>query len=519
MSTGLTGEVLPPPPDDRVEPKHFVAFFAMTFAMFMVLVDIQVVSASLPEMQAGLSASADEIPWVQTSYLIAKVIAVPLSGFLLRAFSTRYTFAVSAAGFTLMSVMCATATTIDEMILWRVLQGFMGGPMVPAVFATGFTLFPRSKQYIVGPTIALVATLGPTVGPTIGGYLTELAGWQWIFLINVVPGVFVTVTAWTLIDFDRPNLKLMEGFDWAGLAGMALFLGALQYVLQEGPREDWLESRAISAGVAVSGAGACLFFWRAFTAAQPIVDLTPFLDRNFWTGCVFGFVLGVGLHGLTYLYPIYLASVRDYSPLMIGQTVFVTGLSQFVMAPIAGRLVQRFDLRLLIAVAFAVFALGTWQLTFITKDWDFYELLLPQVLRGSSLMLAIAAINIMALGTLPVERLKNASAIYTLMRNFGGAVGLALINTLLNMRLDLHLARLRESITWGRHQVDETLARFAEALSSLGSDARLAALKKLAAVVRQEALVKAFADVFLALTVTYLAIVILLVIVRRPNRE
>lgn len=518
MAAPSQTEILPPVEDDRVEPKHFVAFFAMTFAMFMVLVDIQVVSAALPEMQAGLSASADEIPWIQTSYLIAKVIAVPLSGFLLRAFSTRYTFTFAAAGFTLMSVMCATATTINEMILWRALQGFIGGPLVPAVFATGFTIFPRSKQHIVGPTIALVATLGPTLGPTLGGYLTELLSWHWIFLINVVPGIFVTVAGWVLIDFDKPSFKLLEHFDWLGLVGMAMFLGALQFALQEGPREDWFESRYIVAGVALSATGAFLFFWRAFTAHTPIVDLTAFRDRNFWTGCIFGFVLGVGLHGLTYLYPIYLASVRDYSPLQIGQTMFVTGLSQFLMAPIAGRLAARFDLRILIAVAFAVFAIGTWQLTYVTKDWDFYELLMPQILRGSSLMLAIATINIMALGTLSADRLKNASAIYTLTRNFGGAVGLAVLNTILNKRMDLHLARLRESVTWGRQQVEETLQSFTEGLSALGSDARMAALRRLAGVVRQEALVKAFADTFLTLTVIYLSVVVLLVIVRRPQR-
>ncbi len=489
----------------------------MTIAMFMVLLDVQVVSASLRQIQAGLSASADDIPWIQTSYLIAKVISVPLSGFLLRAFSTRYTFTLSAAGFTVMSVMCATATSIDEMIFWRAMQGFVGGPMVPAVFATAFTVFPRSKHYLVGPSIALVATLGLTTGPTIGGYLTEMISWHWIFLVNIIPGIFVAVSGWVLIDFDRPNIKLLENFDWAGFIGMALFLGALQYVLQEGPRLDWLEAREILTGIAISASGGCLFFWRAFTAANPIVDLTAFLDRNFWTGATMGFVIGIGLHGLTYLYPIYLAMVRDFSPLQIGLTMFITGASQMAMAPVAARLVQLFDLRLLLGIAFLTFAAGTWQASYITSEWGFYELLLPQVFRGSAIMLAMGAVNIITLGTLPAERLKNASALYTLMRNLGGAVGLALINTGLNKRLDLHLARLNESVSWGRAEVDEMLERLTETFSHLGPDAQIAGLRKLGELIRQEALVFAFADLFLAMSVIFASMLVLLLVMRRTR--
>ncbi|RME98759.1 MAG: DHA2 family efflux MFS transporter permease subunit, partial [Alphaproteobacteria bacterium] len=472
---------------------------------------------SLAQIRASLSADADEIPWVQTSYLIAKVISVPLSGFLLRTFSTRYTFVAAAAGFTLMSVMCATATTINEMILWRALQGFVGGPMVPAVFATAFTLFPPSKNHIVGPAIALVATLGLTAGPAIGGYLTELYSWHWIFLVNVVPGLFVAISGWLLIDFDRPNIKLLEDFDWPGLIGMALFLGALQYVLQEGPRNDWFEAAQIIQGITISLIGACLFFWRAFTAANPIVDLSAFRDRNFWTGASCGFVIGIGLHGLTYLYPIYLAMVRDFSPLTIGLTMVVTGASQLCMAPIASRLVKVFDLRLMLGVALALFALGTWLASHVTNDWGFYELLLPQILRGCSIMLAMSAVNIIALGSLPAERIKNASALYTLLRNLGGAVGLALINTGLNKRLDLHLMRLNESVTWGKIQVEEALARFADAFSTLGPHAPRAALRELALLLRQEALVLAFADVFLALSLLFLSMLALLLLMRRTR--
>ena len=504
-------------PTERFEPRRLAAFIFMVFGMFMAILDIQIVSASLSEIQAGLSASQDEITWVQTAYLIAEVIMIPLSGFLSRAFSTRVVFTISAAGFTLMSFFCSRASSIDEMIIWRALQGFIGGGMIPTVFASAFTIFPRGKQPIVAPIIGLVATLAPTIGPTVGGYLTDIFSWHWLFLVNILPGIVVSIAAWVLIDFDEPDTKLLKNFDWTGLISMAAFLGALEYALEEGPSKDWLESGAVSIALAISVVGAAVFFWRAFTARQPIVDLTAFADRNFWTGSLFSFVMGIGLYGLTYIYPVYLASVRGYSSLMIGKTMFVTGVCMFIMAPISGRLMGKIDPRLMIALGFIGFAVGTWQASFITADWDFWELLVPQMFRGFSLMLCMVPINNLALGTMPPQRIKNASGLFNLTRNLGGAFGLALINTTLDKRMDLHLERLRESVVWGRSTVDETLASMTAALAARGSDAGLAATRQLALMVRQQAEVLALGDVFLSLTVIFLALVALAAFMRRPQ--
>ena len=505
------------PPQERFDGRRLAAFIFMVFGMFMAILDIQIVSASLSEIQAGLSASQDEITWVQTAYLIAEVIMIPLSGFLSRAFSTRVVFFVSAAGFTVMSFFCSRASSIDEMIVWRALQGFIGGGMIPTVFASAFTIFPRSKQPIVAPIIGLVATLAPTIGPTVGGYLTDLFSWHWLFLVNILPGIVVSIATWVLIDFDEPDLKLLKNFDWTGLIAMAAFLGALEYALEEGPSKDWLESGAVSFALGVSAIGAVVFFWRAFTARQPIVDLTAFADRNFWTGSLFSFVMGIGLYGLTYIYPVYLASVRGYSSLMIGKTMFVTGVCMFIMAPISGRLMGKIDPRIMIALGFVGFAIGTWQASFITADWDFWELLVPQMFRGFSLMLCMVPINNLALGTMPPQRIKNASGLFNLTRNLGGAFGLALINTTLDKRMDLHLERLREAVVWGRSAADETLASMTAALASRGSDAGLAATRQLALMVRQQAEVMALGDVFLSLTVIFLVLVVLAGFMRKPQ--
>ncbi|MGO9389044.1 DHA2 family efflux MFS transporter permease subunit [Rhodoblastus sp.] len=496
--------------------RKMLAFIAMVFGMFMAILDIQIVSASLANIQAGLSASADEVAWVQTSYLVAEVVMIPLSGFLARAFSTRIMFSLSAAGFTLMSLACASATNIEQMIVWRALQGFIGGGMIPTVFAAAYSIFPRNKINVVAPVIGLVATLAPTIGPTVGGYLTDLFSWRWLFLINVVPGVVVATSTWLLVDFDRPDLRLLKNFDWLGLISMACFLGALEYLLEEGPGKNWFDEGAIVWATAISASGAMVFFRRAFTAKNPIVDLTAFDNRNFWTGSLAAFVLGVGLYGLTYVYPIYLSRVRGLSALQIGETLFVTGLCQFIAAPIVGRLLGKVDLRLMIGFGFLGFAYGVYLPTTITRDWDFDQLLIPQIFRGFSLMFMMVPINNLALGTLPPERLKNASGLFNVTRNLGGAVGLAVINTVLDKRLDLHLARLHERLRWGNAAAEEFLARLATVHSGSAADAALAATRQLASLARREASVMALADVFLGMAVLFALTSGIATLMRRP---
>src|SRR6516162_9247114 len=443
-------------PSDRIAPRRLIAFLIMVCGMFMSILDIQVVSASLADIQAGLSASSTEVSWVQTSYLIAEVIAIPLSGFLSRAFGTRLLFAISAAGFTVASFLCGLASSIEQMILWRAIQGFLGAGMIPTVFASAYTVFPRSKFHIVGPIIGLVATLAPTIGPTVGGLITDAMSWHWLFFINIVPGIIITIGVLALVDFDQPNFALLEQFDWWGLIFMAGFLGALEYVLEEGPQYEWLQDTSVATCAAISFVSAIAFFWRVLTAEEPIVDLYAFSNRNFAVGCVLQFCIGLCLYGLTYMYPRYLAEVRGYSAMMIGETMFISGITMFLMAPVVGRLTLRFDLRYIIAFGLITFGLGSYQMTWITRDYDFYELLSPQILRGIGMMCVMVPTNNIALGTLPPDRVKNASGLFNLMRNLGGALGLAVINEALNERTDLHITRLQERVTWGNALATET---------------------------------------------------------------
>jgi DHA2 family multidrug resistance protein len=503
-------------PAERIEPRRLIAFLIMVFGMFMSILDIQVVSASLTDIQAGLSASSTEVSWVQTAYLIAEVIAIPLSGFLSRALGTRLLFAISAAGFTIASFFCGFASSIEQMILWRAIQGFLGAGMIPTVFASAYTVFPRSKFYIVGPIIGLVATLAPTIGPTVGGIITDLMSWHWLFFINVVPGIGITIGVLALVDFDQPNFALLDRFDWFGLIAMAGFLGALEYVLEEGPQYEWLQDTSVATCAAICVISGIAFFYRVLTAKEPIVDITTFTDRNFGVGCLISFCVGIGLYGLTYIYPRYLSEVRGYSALMIGETMFVSGATMFLMAPIVGRLMQKVDMRFIIAFGLVVFALGSYQMTWITREYDFYELLLPQVLRGIGMMCAMVPTNTIALGTLEPDRVKNASGLFNLTRNLGGAVGLAVINQVLNERTDLHISRLQDRVTWGNTMATETLNQFTQRLQGLG-DAALMAMKQLSQIVHRQAVVMGYGDAFFMLALFYLGLSLMVMLLKKPN--
>ncbi|PDT36206.1 MULTISPECIES: DHA2 family efflux MFS transporter permease subunit [Sinorhizobium] len=503
--------------EERMDPRRLIAFLAMVVGMFMAILDIQIVSASLAEIQAGLSAGSDEIGWVQTSYLIAEVIMIPLSGTLARIVSTRVLFSVAAAGFTASSALAATATNIDQMIVYRAIQGFIGGGMIPSVFAAAFTIFPPSKRNIVSPIIGLIATLAPTIGPTVGGYLSHAFSWHWLFLVNVIPGIVVATLTWIFIDFDEPELGLIKKFDWWGLFSMAVFLGSLEYVLEEGNANDWFNDDHIVMGAVATAVAAAIFFYRAFKVEFPVVDLRAFANRNFTFGSLFSFVMGIGLYGLTYLYPLYLGRIRGYDSLMIGETMFVSGLAMFLTAPVAGFLAGRLDPRVMMTIGFTGFAAGTWTMSQLTADWDFWELLVPQILRGCSLMLCMVPINNIALGTLPPARIRNASGLFNLTRNLGGAVGLAIINTILTQRQDLHYARLAEHIQWGSPEAVDRLNNIASNFDAYGLDGATAAVKQLAQMVQQQAVILSFIDVFLILTVLFLGMVLGVLMIKKPE--
>jgi DHA2 family multidrug resistance protein len=498
--------------------RDWIGVLAMVFGQFMAIMDVQIVTSSLTQIQGGLSASADEIAWVQTAYLIADVVMMPLSGTLSRLFSTRVVFCCAALGFTASSVLCATATSLGQMILYRALQGFSGGAITPTVFPVVYTKFRGAQLASVMVLISLILNLSSTLGPTIGGLLTDAISWHWLFLVNILPGLSVAVVVWLTIDIDKPDLTLLRYFDIAGLALMALFLGCLQYALQEGPRWDWLDDGSIRLALVVSSIAGAFFFWRVLTYRQPIVDLRVFINRNFAVGSFYTFVIGTGLYGATYLIPLFLAQVRGFNSFQIGMTVVVTGLAQMVMSPFSAKIARRLDLRIMLAIGMGVFAVAMYLTARLTNQSSFPELLVPQALRGFALMFCYLPANLLALGTTRPDQLKNAAGLYNLTRDLGGAIGLAVLGTIMNTRLDFHWNRLIEDINPARPAVQQFLDTQANRLDPMiAGDPAHAALALLAQLVQREALVLTYNDALLTLGAVFACALLLMPLVKAPR--
>jgi MFS transporter, DHA2 family, multidrug resistance protein len=507
--SATTADIHIPPASELAMMTKVLAFASMSIGFFIALLDIQIVSASLADIGGGLSAGADEIAWVQTSYLIAEIVVIPLSGWLTRVFSTRWLFCASAAGFTVTSLLCGWAWNIESMILFRALQGFLGGSMIPTVFTTAFYYFNGQQRVIAAATIGCISSLAPTLGPTIGGWITDNYSWHWLFFINLVPGIFVTIVVPMLVRVDRVNLSLLRGADYLGMALMAAFLGCLEYTLEEGPRWDWFGDNTIRTTAWISGIAGIAFIWRSLTFAEPVVDLRALKDRNFALGCFFSFVTGIGIFATIYLTPLFLARVRGFSALQIGEAVFTTGVFQVCAIPFYALLTRFVDLRWLMMFGLACFGISMWNFTPITHDWGGHELLLPQAFRGFCQQFAVAPVVSLTLGGLKPERLKFASGLFNLMRNLGGAIGIAVCGTILNDRTNLHFLRLAEHL----NSTNTAMQQWVGQLDAAHGHA--AAMQRLWALTMREAQTQTFADSFFVIMLCFAVATVMVPMMRK----
>lgn len=494
--------------------KAILPFAVMCVGMFAALLDIQIVASSLQDIGGGLSAAQDQISWVQTSYLIAEIIVIPLSGWLTRVFSTRWLFTASAAGFTLASMLCGLAWNIDSMILFRALQGLLGASMIPTVFTSSFHYFEGPKRVYAAAVIGTIASIAPTLGPVIGGYITDTLNWHWLFYINLVPGALVALLVMLLVDIDKPDLRLLREADYPGIALMALGLGTLEYVLEEGTRWNWFSDTTIricawTAGISLAG-----FIIRSLLVAGPVVDFRALGNRNFAVGCFLSFVVGIGIFSTIYLIPLFLGYVRGFSAWQTGLAIFSTGAASLAGVPAYIALARRFDLRWLMMAGLACFGLGMWSFSFITSDWGWKELLVPQILRGFPQVFCVAPAVTLGLGSLPPARLKYASGLFNMMRNLGGAVGIAVCGAVLNDRTNFHFLMLASQLTVARPPVTAALAKV-QALLGGTADAPRAALRELWRLTYAQAATLAYADACRAIMLAFAVAVCLAPLLRR----
>lgn len=443
----------------------WIGFGGMCAGMFMAILDVQVVATSLPEIQLALGISPERMSWVQTAYLIAEVVAIPLTGFLTRLLSMRWLFVTAVSLFTLASAGCAASESFTALVAWRTAQGFFGGTLIPAVFSAVFLLFPARRQGVATMLAGVVAVLAPTAGPIAGGWITETFSWHWLFLINLPPGIVSAILAARLLPKAPADPGQARTLDLVSLLAMAAGLTALELALKEAPSAGWASVLVVGL-LAVSVCAGAGFVTRTLRAPHPVVDLGAFRDRNFAIGCGLSFVLGIGLFGSVYLMPVFLAFVRQRDALEIGTIMLATGIAQLVAAPAAVALEQRIDPRLLTGAGFALFAAGLGLSAFQTPQTDQAGMLWPQIVRGLAIMFCLLPPTRLALGSLAPPRVPDASGLFNLMRNLGGAIGIALIDSVIYGRVGGHTATIVEGLRTGDTATAAFIGLSAEAFAA-----------------------------------------------------
>jgi len=485
--------------------RMWTAVIGSTLGAFMAVLNIQIVNASLADIQGAIGAGTDDGGWISTSYLIAEIVVIPLSAWLARVFSVRIYLLTNAILFLLFSVACAFAANLQQMIVLRAIQGFSGGVLIPMAFTIIITMLPKPKQPIGLALFALSATFAPAIGPTIGGYLTENWGWEYIFYVNLVPGVLMVGMLWASLDRAPMNLSLLAKGDWPGILTMAIGLAALQTVLEEGNKDDWFGSPFIVRLSVIAAISLTLFLIIELRAAHPLLNLRLLVRRNFGFGIVANFLLGIALYGSVFILPIYLTRIQGYNSEQIGMVLAWTGIPQLILIPLVPRLMKRFDARLLILVGFALFAASNFMNVYMTGDYASDQLFWPNIVRAIGQALAFTPLTAIATAGIEQENAGSASALFNMMRNLGGAVGIAALQTFLTKREQFHSNILTNSVSVFEDATRDRVARLTGYFMNHGvSDQALATHKAVVAIassLRKQANIMAFSDTFFLLGV------------------
>jgi DHA2 family multidrug resistance protein len=505
-----------------VSARTWLAVFGATLGAFMAVLNIQIVNASLADIQGAIGAGLDDGGWISTSYLIAEIVVIPLSGWLAQVFSVRVYLLVNATLFLVFSAACALAQDLPHMIVLRALQGFSGGVLIPMAFTLIITLLPKAKQPIGLAMFALSATFAPAIGPTIGGYLTENWGWQYIFYVNLVPGALMIGMLWFSLDAKPMKLSLLREGDWPGIFTMAIGLSALQTVLEEGNKDDWFGSAFIVRLSIIAAVSLVAFLAIELTATKPLLNLRLLARRNFGFGMLANFLLGIALYGSVYILPVYLSRIQGYNAEQIGMVLAWTGLPQLVLIPLMPRLMKRFDPRLVIGVGFALFAASNFMNIYLTSDYANDQLLWPNVVRAIGQALIMTPLSAVATAGIEAENAGSASGLFNMMRNLGGAVGIAVLQTFVTKREQYHSNVLMQSVSLfeqaTRTRIDQLTQYFVNHGVIDPADASHRALVAIGHIVQKQAFILAFSDTFYLLGASMLVALMATLLLKKPGQ-
>lgn len=505
--------------EQTVSVKQWIAVLAAALGAFMAVLDIQITNSSLPDIQGALGASLDEGTWISTSYLVAEIITIPLTAWLSRVFSVRWYVIVNACLFVVFSMCCAWAWDLNSMIAFRALQGFTGGTLIPMAFSIILTNLPKSKQPIGMALFAVTATFAPSIGPAIGGWLTDNLGWKYIFYLNLLPGIVMIALQYWALPAGRLNLGLLKKGDWLGIASMAIGMGCLETVLEEGNRKDWFGSPLIAQLAVIATVSLVFLLWHELRTKEPLLKLQLLAQRNFGIGSIANVALGVGLYGSIYLLPVYLAQIQNYSAAQVGQVLMWMGLPQLLIIPLVPKLMKRIDPRILVGIGMTLFTLSSLMNSVMTHDNAGPELISSLLIRALGQPLIMVPLSTLATSGIEAAQAGNASALFNMMRNLGGSIGIATISTFLTQREQFHSSRIGEAIALANSATQGRIDSLTQYFLTRGADLAAAheqAIKMIDSVIRRESYVMAFNDSFLLVGSLLLLAVITVFLLKKP---
>jgi DHA2 family multidrug resistance protein len=511
--------VLPEASTDRGEPHKYLIAFAVVLAALMQVIDSSIVNVALPDMMGNLGASLDEIAWVSTGYILASVVVIPLTGWLGSMFGRKRYFVGSIILFTLASFFCGASHSLGTLVMWRIIQGIGGGALMTVSQAVLFEAFPREEAGMAMALFGLGVMVGPTIGPTLGGWITDNYGWPWIFYINLPVGILAAVMIATYVN-DSLHQQKPPTVDYIGIILLALSVGAIQYVLEHGQREDWFDSSFITSLTVIGVVGGGLLLWRELTTEHPVIDFRVLRHRQMSVGTFLGVVMGVGLYAMSFTLPVFLQSnlrmTAEQTGIVMLPGAIATALSMFVV----GRLSRRFDPRLLITAGALIFALAAWQLSRITGQSGGGDFFWPLINRGVGLGLMFVPLTTITLAELSPKELAQGTGLYNFFRQLGGSFGIATIATLLARYTTQVHATLAEHITSTDPLSVSRLQMMTRAMMARGADmwaARREALELLDRQLTGQASVIAYSRIYMLSALLILSLIPLLVLVRQTK--
>jgi MFS transporter, DHA2 family, multidrug resistance protein len=509
------------PAESRHAVNPWIVTAAVMLATFMEILDTTVVNVSVPHIAGNMGATVEEGTWVVTSYLVSNAIILPMSGWLANRFGRRRILLTCVTGFTLTSLLCGMATSLEWLIFFRVLQGLTGGGLQPLAQAVLLETFPPKRHGTAMAAFGLGIILAPILGPTLGGWITDNYTWRWIFYLNLPVGVISVLMISAFVrDPHYIGKHRTGGVDLWGIGFLALGFGMLQVVLDTGERKDWFGSPQIRLWAALCVFGLVALVVRELTTDHPVVDLRVLKDGTFTAGVTIMTMLGFVLYGSLMLLPIFLQTLLAYPALQSGLALSPRGVGSLIMMPITGHLTNRYDPRKLIAIGLVVGGWTMFSLSHLNLNAGYWDIFWPQIVQGGAMAFLFIPLMATSMSGIPREKMGNATSIYNLMRNIGGSFGIATMTTFLARRGQVHQNQLIAHVTPYDHTAGNMMRGMQGWFMSHGSNSVDALRKSMGAMygmVQQQAALLSFVEAFWIMGVIFLCMLPLVLVLRNAR--